>query len=201
MKAKVPKCYSLAIQASTARRYDPGLHLNGQSIPFTGNRTIKFLGGPIRVRMTNHDHKQHLTEKLNELLDKVDRVPVTRKQKLLLNKARICPRLNWDLSILELPTSWVKSSLEATATRFLKKWSGLAKSADPARLYLPKSDGGLALPPIGLLYKKLKVSQVTLMLTLGDPVTQLVVGREPRREEGQQRIKFHPVQLTRDVWQ
>ena len=30
-------------------------------------------------------------------------------------------------------------------------------------------------------------------------MTQLVVGREPRREEGQQRIKFHPVQLTRDV--
>ena len=90
MKAKVPKCYSLAIQASTARRYDHGLHLNGQSSPFTGNCTIKFLGGLIRVPMTNHDHKQHLTEKLNELLVKVDRVPVTRKQKLLLLLLLLC---------------------------------------------------------------------------------------------------------------
>ena len=49
MKAKVPKCYSLAIQASTAQQFDPKLYLNDQSIPFVGNRTIKFLGGPIQV--------------------------------------------------------------------------------------------------------------------------------------------------------
>jgi len=64
MKAKVPKRHSLAIQASTAWRFDPKLYLNDQSISFIGNRTIKFLGGPFGVPMTNQDHKQHLKEKL-----------------------------------------------------------------------------------------------------------------------------------------
>jgi len=36
-------------------------------------------------------------------------------------------------------------------------WSGLVKSADPACLYLPKGDGGVALPPISPPYKKLEV--------------------------------------------
>ena len=29
MKAKVPKCFSLAIAASPGKRYDPALHLSG----------------------------------------------------------------------------------------------------------------------------------------------------------------------------
>ena len=86
------------------------------------------------VPPTNHYHKEHLAVRLEHLLQSVDVVPVTRKQKLMLYKDGICPRLNWDLSVIELPFSWVKSTLEAKATRLLKRWSGLAKSADPSCL-------------------------------------------------------------------
>ena len=144
-------------------------------------------------------HKQYLSDKLSQLLDKVDKTPVTRKQKLLLYKAGICPRLNWDLSILELPISWVSSTLEAKATHYLKRWSGLARSADPSRLYLPKNNGGLQLPPISLLYKKLRGSQAALLLTSRDPVTQHVTTMEIQREQALQRPKFQPMRLTRDV--
>ena len=63
----------------------------GETIPFIANKTLKFLGGPIRVLQSNKDHKQYLSNKLSQLLDKVDKTPVTRKQKLLLYKAGICP--------------------------------------------------------------------------------------------------------------
>ena len=199
MKAKVPKCHSLAIQASSGKRYDPKLQLNGETIPFIANKTLKFLGGPIRVLQSNKDHKQYLSNKLSQLLDKVDKTPVTRKQKLLLYKAGICPWLNWDLSILELPISWVSSTLEAKATHYLKRWSGLARSADPSRLYLPKDNGGLQLPPISLLYKKLRSSQAALLLTSRDPVTQHVTTMEIQREQALGRPKFQPMRLTCDV--
>ena len=52
MRAKVPKCFSLAIGASSGKKYDPGLKLSGQDIPFIANNTIKFLGGPISVPQT-----------------------------------------------------------------------------------------------------------------------------------------------------
>ena len=118
MKAKV---LSLAIQASTGKRYNPKIHLNGENIPFITNRTLMFLGGPIRVPQSTKQHRLCLSDKLPQLLDKVDRTPVTWKQKVLLYKAGICPQLNRDLSILQLPVSWVSSTLEAKTTCYLKK--------------------------------------------------------------------------------
>ena len=174
MRAKVPKCHSLAIEASTGKRYDPGLQLNGEKIPFIADKTLKFLGGPIRVPQSTQEHREYLVNKLSLLLDRINETPVTRKQKLLLYKAGLCSCLNWDLSILELPISWVSSTLEAKATQFLKKWSGLAKSADPSRLYLPRNCGGLQLPSLSLLYRKLRSSQAALLLTSSDPVTRHV---------------------------
>ena len=49
MAAKIPKCCSIAINSSSAVRYDPGLQLGGQAIPFIANKSIRFLGGPISI--------------------------------------------------------------------------------------------------------------------------------------------------------
>lgn len=49
MRAKIPKCCAVSLQASTGHYIDPQLTLSGQSIPFLGNNTIKFLGLPIQV--------------------------------------------------------------------------------------------------------------------------------------------------------
>ena len=148
---EVPKCHSLGMQTSSRKRYDPKPQLIGENIPFIANKTLKFLGGQIRVLQSCKEHKQYLSDKLSQLLDKVNKTPVTRKQKFLLYKVGICPRLNWDPSILELPFSWVSSTLEAKATHYLKRWSGSARSADSLHLYLPKNNEGLQLPPISLL--------------------------------------------------
>ena len=102
--------------------------------------------------------KQHVLQKLDKMLQRVDNVPVTRQQKLKLYRVGICPRLTWDLAVNSLPLSWVTKELESLATRFLKKWSGLAKSADTSQLYLPQSRGGLSLPAVSLMYKRQQVS-------------------------------------------
>ena len=123
---------------------------------------------------------------------------VTRKQKLQLYKAGTCPRLSWDLGVTTLPLSWVKTTPEAKVTKYLKKWSGLARSADPAWLYLPRKDGGLQLPSLLVHYEKLKCSQATLLLTSQDGVTCLVTSHQTQREEETERTRFRPFILTRD---
>ena len=196
MKAEVPKCFSLAIAASSGRRYVPALHLSGLHIQYIADHTIKFLGGPICVPQTNRVQQNHLVEKLQQLLQRVEEVPVTRKQKLMLYKAGICPKLNWDLGVMDLPISWVKTTLEAMAARYLKRLSGLARAADSSCLYLPKMEGG---PPLSLLYRKLKVSEASLLLTSRDRITQLVTNRIIQQEESTRRIAFAPMVMVRDV--
>ena len=126
MKAKVPKCNSLAIQASSGKTYDPQLTLQNEPIPSIGSTAIKFLGEFIQIPHDPNHSNVKLQSKLNFdlLLEKVNAVPVTRKQKLLLYiyRAAICPRVLWDLGISDVPISWTKRSLEASATRYLKKW-------------------------------------------------------------------------------
>ena len=72
MKPKVPKCCSMAVQASTAQVYDPQLYLCGQTIPFIGNSTFKFLGAPVTIHDSQDKAKSSLLEKLHNMLSKVD---------------------------------------------------------------------------------------------------------------------------------
>ena len=132
-------------------------------------------------------------------MERVDETPVTRHQKLHLYRAGICPRLSWDLAVNSLPLSWVTKTLEATATRFLKRWSGLAKAADTSRLYIPRSQGGLNLPPISLLYRKHQVSQACQLLALTDSIVRFATSIEIKKEEAQQRPSFRPMTTARDI--
>ena len=199
MKVKLPKCHSLAIKASSGRRYDPKLQLCGKIVPFVGDNTIKFLGGPITIPLSCSNQMCLLVERLDLFLQRVDVVTVTRKQNLLLYKVGIFPRLSWDQSIASLPLSWVRNTLESRATKYLKKWSGLARSSDPARLYLSKSEGGLQLPQLSLLYEKLKCSQACSLLTSQDGITHLITSRQIHREDRMKRILFRPMIIIRDL--
>ena len=199
MKAKVPKCHSLAIHATSGRPYDPKLVLQGASIPYIEDKPIRFLGAFIKVPPDPHQVRDDLQRKLLSLLERVDSSPVSRNQKLLLYKAGICPRLLWDMGISELPMSWVAKCLEATTTRYLKKWSGLSRPADPSRLYLPKRNGELDLPNISTLYRKMRTSIACQLLTSRDPITQQVTKIETQKEESQKRAAFKPMLTVRDV--
>ena len=153
---------------------DSQLTLAGQKLPFLGNNTIKFLGLPIQIPQNLSAARSDLKQALGRMLQAVDRCSVTRCQKLKLYKLGICPRLNWPLTIHEFSTSWIERELEAMVTRFLKRRSGLAKSAKLNLLYLPKRDSGLDLPSLSFLYKRLQVSRQCQILTSADPCVRRI---------------------------
>ena len=178
MRANVPKCVTMAIQSSTGGAYNPELSLSGQSIPFIGSSVFRFLGSPISVHSSTVRAKQALLSKLQSLLEKVDCSLVSRQQKLLLFKVGICPRLAWDLSTTQLSTTWLKTTMQPLATCYLKRWSGLAKTADANKLFLPKCNGGLDLPDITTLYHKLQVSKAARFVFSRDPVVRSIATKE-----------------------
>ena len=139
MAANVPKCVTVAIKASTGRAYNPNLTLSGQPIPYLTDTNFQFLGAPVAIHSTSDESREHLVTKLSSMMQRIDDTFVTCQQKLKLFKVSICPRLTWHLSILDLPVSWLRNTLQPIATRYLKRWSGLSRSADPNRLFLPKS--------------------------------------------------------------
>ena len=151
MKLKVPMCCSLAVEASSGKAYDPKLFLCGMRIPFIGNTTFRFLGAPMSIHNIQEETRSALSATLESLLSRVDVTLVTCQQKLRLYRDAVCPCLTWDLSIANLPISWVEKNLDAMATRYLKRWTSLTRSPDTSHLYLPKSLGGLQNVPRQLL--------------------------------------------------
>ena len=139
MKPKVPKCYSLAVQASSGRMYVPQLSLCRQTIPFIGSSTFRLLGTPGTVHNSQEKARAALIKKLQTLLSNVDVTQLTSHQKLRVFRDGVCPRLTWDISTVDFPISWVEMSLDTLAFKYLKRWTGLAKSANTNCLFLPKS--------------------------------------------------------------
>ena len=193
MKAKVPKCHSLGIKSSTGRPFDPCLTLHKLS-----TNPIKFLGHRIQVPMDNSDVRSNLHSRLLGPLERVDDSPVTGKQKLLLYRAGICPCIMWDLTISRLSITWV-STLEAEATRFLKKWVGLARSANPSSLYLPKTKAGMGLPSITALFKKQQISHASQLISSRDPVVRHSATKKITSELQMKRVSFKPMVMVRDT--
>ena len=104
----------------------------------------------------------------------------------------ICPRLLWDLTINNFPYSWIEKNLEALATRYLKRWAGLAKCADANWLYLPKENGGLQLPSTVVIFKKMKCTLATSMMTSKESLVRHLATRRTLEEEQAVRPVFKP---------
>jgi hypothetical protein len=120
----------------------------------------------------------------------VEATPITRKQKLKLFRLGVCPRLSWDITITEFPISWLEKTLDPLVTCHLKKWAGLARSADPAGLFLPQACGGFNLSLPSAMYQKLQVGKASLLITSRDAGVNHAIRESLRREESQQRRKF-----------
>ena len=199
MRANVPKWVSVAIKASTGKAYNPDLTLNKESIPYLDNSTFHFLGAPVAIHSTAAETRNHLVTKLSSMLHKVDDVPITRQQKLKLFRICICPRLTRDLSISDLPIWWLCSTLQPIATRFLKKWSGLARPADPNWLFLPKFNSGLDIPHLVTMYKMIQAAKAGSHMYSSDSTIRAIATQDTLHESQLQRPSFRPHQEVVNV--
>ena len=140
---------------------DPHLTLDGMSIPFSTG-PVRFLG---MVPKNNSATREAVLTRLQEMLQAINELLLTRKQKLRLYSGGVCPRLSWPLMIQEFPTTWMERQVDSLVTGYLKRWSGLANTA---LLYLPRSLGDLKLPSPSTLHKRLQVSWQCQLLTSQD---------------------------------
>jgi hypothetical protein len=199
MEPKVPKCRALGLQsrkASDSRFFNPQLTLGSEEIPFLGNDSIPFLGMPVSKLLSATSHQESLSMKLTDLLLRVDSSPITVKQKIRLYKDGICPRLNWDFRVLELPISWIERELESKATKCLKKWMRIPQGGNSKVLYLPREDGGLALPALTTLYKQQQASRHVIFTTSQDDCIRFL---ETKQTKSHPKGKFSPAAIVSDV--
>ena len=193
LKAKIPKCRSMVIQASTGKRVRPRLSIGCKIIPpVEEDDSFKFLGMPIRIFKNNNTARSSLKNQLQKMLSAIDETPLTPQQKLRLFRLGICPRLLWPLLIEEFPFTWLERELQPLATRTLKRWVGLPRSSNTAVLFLPEKRGGLALPSLVSLHKKMQGTRMIQLLTSHDPGVRRAGYLQLAEERARQCLNFRP---------
>ena len=198
MRAKIQKCACLGLQASSGKKINPLLSLADEHIPYAPNG-VKFLGLAIDVPPDQAKSRAVGVSKLEGMLARVDACPLTRRQKILIYRAGVCPRLSWLLSIEEFPISWMEKRLDALISRYLKRWAGLAKSAHNSLLYLSTKTGGLNLPLLSSLHKSLQVARQSRMLTSPNLSVRLMAERALQKDLSLSRPQFKASQEVLDV--
>ena len=91
-----------------SQTFDPGLHLQGRTTPFIGDRSITFLGGPIKVPSNSSQHRHHLEQKVLERVNNT--LPV---QGQMLRCSNPTADLNWEAAISKLGSEAMKFALNA----------------------------------------------------------------------------------------
>ena len=99
----------------------------------------------------------------------------------------------------EFPTTWMERQVDSLVTGYLKRWSGLGKSANTALLYLPRSLGDLNLPSPSTLHRRLQVSRQCQLLTSQDSCVRFLAERGLKHELSLARRKFRPVVEAREA--
>ena len=196
MKAKVPKCRSLALKRG--KPISPTLVLNSLQVPPV-DEVIKFLGMPLSGTLSDDQQCQHLQNKFCNLLKKVDKTLLSRHQKLKMYKIGICPRLHWDLMVIQFPITWIERTMDPLTISFLKKQSRLCKSANPSILFLHQENGGLNLPSISTTFKKFHVSHMAQLIMSNDSTIRFICSRMIQREENMSGRAFLPALAVRDM--
>ena len=196
LRAKVPKCRSVVLQASSGRQVEGSLSISGDCIPPVEDGVFKFLGKPVRLHSNNNEARSTLLSSLRRMLSAINETPLTRQQKLRLFKQGVCPRLSWPLLVESFPESWLEKELQPLATKALKSWAGLARHSNPSILFLPSKRGGLALPSLVSFHRKLQASRMAQLFMSSDLGVRKAASISLQEEKKSRRRRFKPASLV-----
>ena len=110
---------------------------------------------------------KRMINRLTDLLTETDLLPIRGEYKLWIYRNYIISLLRFHLRV-DAVSSWIISRLESIATRFLKKWLRLPRSASRVILYYP----GVCCPSITHVFREAKLSLLSCVSVTSDPWLQ-----------------------------
>ena len=173
---KEAKSSILAID-NTGKVVDPKLKLNGKIIPSLTSKPFKFLGRWIYPSLKDTAYIQSAIQKTLNLLQKTDDLLLDGRKKCWIYQHGILPYLMWDFMMLDINTTAIHT-MESHVNRFLKKWLGLTRSADPSILY--RGSFGLNITNIRNAILASRTNTEIILCTSKDPLVRETAKR--RRE-------------------
>ena len=107
MIIRVDKCTTFGIKKfhSVSRQYQPKLYVNNEKIPPVElEKSFKYLGRYFNFLMNDEMHKKEILDLINELMEKINLLPLHPKYKLQLYRYYVLSKVSWHFTISDIST-------------------------------------------------------------------------------------------------
>jgi hypothetical protein len=184
MKAKPTKCRSHAMKRYVPNRiqrqeghkiqyvaYDPKLSINGDEIVYIHSQPMRFLGKLIFKDLKDDVIRQSVKKKLTDMLKTTDQSQLNGIMKLWVYNNMIIPKMTWEFTVYNFPITYI-GNLEATCTKYLKRWARISRCTTNSALYRSRKRYGLQLKRLTTSVKCMQVTKYHLNKHSKDGSTQ-----------------------------
>ena len=146
MIIRVDKCSTFGIkkQLTKSIQYLPKLFVNNNLVPRTEmGKSLRYLGRYFDFNMSDEEHKSELLDVFNDIMNKINELPLHPKNKILLYSRYLLSKISWDFTVSDISKTWICETLDGIASKYIRKWLELPVSATLSNVLLPQSKFGL----------------------------------------------------------
>ena len=102
--------------------------------------------------------KKELELELTDYLEKIHRLPLHPRNKILITNKYVYSKLRWRLSIYKLSETWVVQHLDDKIINYVKRWLHFHQGVNLTHLKLAISKFGFGLQLVSDVFKYCKLS-------------------------------------------
>ncbi len=125
---------------------------------------------------------KNVGKKLKKMLEVVDHSLLIGPQKVWVSDNLVVPKIiMWDMMIQAFPNSEVKE-WQCTLTRFYKKWTGLARSAETSVFFRDRKHQGYGLKELPRVNESQQIVKWLLMKESSDPQARKIFKRRLKKD-------------------
>ena len=128
MIIRVDKCSTFGIkkQLTKSIQYLPKLFVNNHLVPRTEmGKSFRYLGRYFDFNMSDEEHKSELLDVFNDIMNKINELPLHPKNKILLYSRYLLSKISWDFTVSDISKTWICETLDGIASKYIRKWLNL----------------------------------------------------------------------------
>ena len=159
MDIRLDKCctYGAAKLDRAYTQFEPLFLINSQPVPVVSvNESFTYLGKIFDFEMKDCEARMALCKKLSQLLEITSSLKIRAQLRLKILKLYIHSQITHELKLYSFGETWIIQNLDSMCAMHIRGWLGMPISSCIKEFAsLPKYRGGLGIPTIADLYKKL----------------------------------------------
>ena len=146
MTIRVDKCRTFGIKKTVTRsvQFKPKLFLVREQVPTVDmNKSFKYLGRWYNFEMDHAEHKGNIIQLTNDILMKIDSLPLHPRNKILLNSRYLHAKLSWELTVADIDKTWIVNNIDNICRQFITRWLEIPPSGKFDWVLLSREKFGL----------------------------------------------------------